>query len=218
MQETSNWSRGTPPSYADTAVTAVASKVTYNGTNNCIPSKADQRSTKECSSEYACHVDCSKLKSDSSFPPSLISLAGNAIIDTIASNLTSNCSSSITWWCSCEIIERVCEVLQLGKLANSGWYDRLGDLVEYFEKDGGRKYEIDSGSESETFDDDFIELEYEEIEKKGIRINGMIKSVTLEDEETGLDNEGEKRLDHSVAMDDEHKQAMKKLKIMDSHG
>ncbi|KAK4859767.1 hypothetical protein QYF36_011353 [Acer negundo] len=52
------------------------------------------------------------------FRRSLISLAGNAIIGTIASNLTSNNNSSTTWWCSYEIIERVCEVLQLGKLEN----------------------------------------------------------------------------------------------------
>ncbi|KAK4837754.1 hypothetical protein QYF36_008194 [Acer negundo] len=75
---------GTPPSYTATAVrskvtsnetppscvvTAVGSKVTSNGTNNCIPSKAYQRSTKECSSENAHPVNCSKLQSGSLFPP-----------------------------------------------------------------------------------------------------------------------------------------------------
>ncbi|TXG71685.1 hypothetical protein EZV62_000264 [Acer yangbiense] len=57
---------GTPPSCD---ATVVGSKVTSNGTNNCIPSKADQRSTKECSSKNAHPIDCSKMQSGSSFPP-----------------------------------------------------------------------------------------------------------------------------------------------------
>ena len=38
-------------------------------------------------------------------------------------------------------------------------------MVEDYEKDEGGEYVIDSGTESETLDDDFIELEYEEIER-----------------------------------------------------
>ncbi|KAK3184566.1 hypothetical protein Dsin_031852 [Dipteronia sinensis] len=117
----------------------------------------------------------------------------------------------------------------------------MGGLVEDSVKDDGGEYEINSGSESETFDDDFIKLQYEEIERWGNEDqwddrgeNGLDlvvmedketgsdnegekrldHSVALEDEEMGLDDEGEKRLDHSVAMDDEQKQAMKKLKRM----
>ncbi|KAK3229630.1 hypothetical protein Dsin_001511 [Dipteronia sinensis] len=48
-----------PPSCA---ATAVGGKVASNGTNNCIPGKADQGSSKECSSEAACPVDCCKLQ------------------------------------------------------------------------------------------------------------------------------------------------------------
>ncbi|KAK3221149.1 hypothetical protein Dsin_015119 [Dipteronia sinensis] len=121
-------------------------------------------------------------------------------------------------------------------------FQKIGDLVEDSEKDGRGEYDIDSGSESETFDDDFIELEYEEIERggnedqwddggeKGLDLvviedketglddegeKRLDHSVALEDEETDLDDEGENRLNYSVAMDDEQKQAMKKLKRMD---
>ncbi|KAK0585819.1 hypothetical protein LWI29_034398 [Acer saccharum] len=46
-------------------------------------------------------------------------------------------------------------------------FQKIGGLVEDSEKDGGGEYEINSGSESETFDDDFIKLEYKEIERGG---------------------------------------------------
>ena len=86
-------------------------------------------------------------------------------------------------------------------------FQKIGGLVEDFEKDGGGEYEIDSGSESETFDDDFIELEYREIEiggnedqrdDAGEKAGGL---VVMEDKEAGLEDEGEKGLDYSVAME-----------------
>ncbi|KAI9168814.1 hypothetical protein LWI28_002328 [Acer negundo] len=91
-----------------------------------------------------------------------------------------------------------------------------GDLVEDFEKDDGGEYEymIDSGSESETFDDDFIELEYGEIEMgghedqwddEGEKAGGL---VVMKDEEAGLD-------DKEASLDDEQKKAMKELKRID---
>ncbi|KAK3211005.1 hypothetical protein Dsin_015711 [Dipteronia sinensis] len=94
-------------------------------------------------------------------------------------------------------------------------------LVKDSGKDGGGEYEIDSGSERETFDDDYIELEYEEIERGGNEDQWDdegekgLDLVVMEDKEVGLDDEGEKRLDEETSLDDDHKQTMKKLKRMD---
>ncbi|KAK2652917.1 hypothetical protein Ddye_012773 [Dipteronia dyeriana] len=104
-----------------------------------------------------------------------------------------------------------------------------GALVEDSEKDDEDEYVTYSGSESETFDDDFIELEYGEIEMgvnedegddvQGENTGGL---VVMGDEKAGSDDEGENVLDYSVDMeyeeeslDDEQKLAMKEIKRMD---
>ncbi|KAK0607472.1 hypothetical protein LWI29_015595 [Acer saccharum] len=146
----------------------------------------------------------------------------NQVVHSLAPIKLASCFSwAQEFLVECSAIADISQKELVIQAANSKWRaPEPGGLVEDFEKYGRGEYEIDSGSESETFDDDFIELEYEEIERWGNEDQWDdegekgLDLVVMEDKETGLDDEGEKRLDHSVAMDDEHKQAMKKLKRM----